>query len=118
MEITLQEIDSLIPYVRNARMHSDEQVVRIAASIEEFGMVGAIVVREGVIAKGHGTLAAIRKLLAAGKSIYPPPGRAQGAARFPDGQVPVLNASGWSDAQFRAFVIADNRLAELAGWDD
>jgi len=118
MEITLCKIDSLIPYARNARTHSDEQIARIASSIDEFGMVGAIVVRDGVIAKGHGTLAAIRKLYAAGKRLYPPPGRAHGADPFPDGEVPVLDASGWTDAQFRAFVIADNRLAELAGWDD
>lgn len=81
-------------------------------------MVGAIVVRDGIIAKGHGTMAAVRKLYAAGKRLYPPPGRTQGAEPFPDGAVPVLDASGWTDAQFRAFVIADNKLAEAAGWDE
>lgn len=111
-------VDALIPYARNSRTHSDGQVAQIAASIDEFGMVGAIVVRDGVIAKGHGTLAAVRKLYAAGKRLYPPPGRAQGAEPFPDGTVPVLDASGWTDAQFRAFVIADNKLAEAAGWDE
>jgi DNA modification methylase len=118
MEIARRHLDTLIPYARNARIHSDEQIARIAASIDEFGMVGAIVVRDGVIAKGHGTLAAVRKLYGVGKKLYPPPGRAQGAEPFPDGEVPVLDASGWTESQFRAFVIADNRLAELAGWDN
>lgn len=116
--IDTRPVDALIPYARNSRTHSDGQVAQIAASIDEFGMVGAIVVRDGVIAKGHGTLAAVRKLYAAGKHLYPPPGRAQGAEPFPDGTVPVLDASGWTDAQFRAFVIADNKLAEAAGWDE
>ncbi len=116
-EIGTRAVESLIPYARNSRTHSDAQVAQIAASIDEFGMVGAIVVRDGVIAKGHGTLAAVRKLYAAGKHIYPPPGRAQKAEPFPDGTVPVLDASGWTDSQFRGFVIADNKLAELAGWD-
>lgn len=116
-EIDIRPVESLIPYARNSRTHSDAQVAQIAASIDEFGMVGAIVVRDGVIAKGHGTLAAVRKLYAAGKHIYPPPGRAQNAEPFPDGTVPVLDASGWTDSQFRGFVIADNKLAELAGWD-
>lgn len=116
--IDTRPIDALIPYARNSRTHSDAQVAQIAGSIDEFGMVGAIVVRDGVIAKGHGTLAAVRKLYAAGKRLYPPPGRAQGAEPFTDGEVPVLDASGWTDAQFRAFVIADNKLAEAAGWDE
>lgn len=116
-EIDIRAVESLIPYARNSRTHSDAQVAQIAASIDEFGMVGAIVVRDGVIAKGHGTLSAVRKLYAAGKHIYPPPGRAQNAEPFPDGTVPVLDASGWTDSQFRGFVIADNKLAELAGWD-
>lgn len=116
--IETRPVDALIPYARNSRTHSDSQVAQIAASLDEFGMVGAIVVRDGVIAKGHGTLAAVRKLYAAGKRLYPPPGRSQGAEPFPDGTVPVLDASGWTDAQFRAFVIADNKLAEAAGWDE
>ena len=117
-QIDLRPVDSLIPYVRNSRTHSDDQIAQIAASLDEFGMVGAIVVRDGVIGKGHGTLAGIRKLYSAGKRLYPPPGKAQGAEPFPEGTVPVLDASGWTDAQFRAFIIADNKLALNAGWDD
>lgn len=118
LNIENRPVAELIPYARNSRTHSDGQIAQIAGSIEEFGMAGAIVVRQGVIAKGHGTLAAIQRLLAAGKPIYPAPGKSAGVESFPDGTVPVLDASGWTDAQFRAYVIADNKLAEAAGWDE
>lgn len=114
----LTPIDQLLPYARNSRTHSPGQIAELAASIEEFGLVGAIVVRDGVIAKGHGTLAAVRQLAASGRQVYPAPGRAAGAEPLPVGVIPVVDVSGWSDAQFRAFVIADNRLALSAGWDE
>lgn len=112
-----RRVDALTPYTRNSRTHNDAQIAQIAASIDEFGMVGGIVVRAGVIAKGHGTLAAVRMLYAAGKLIYPPPGRKAGAEPYPAGEVPVIDASGWDASQFRAYVIADNKLALNAGWD-
>lgn len=111
-------IDSLSPYENNSRTHDADQVAKLEASLRAFGMVGAIVVRDGVIAKGHGTLMAIRNIYDAGDRLYPAPGQDAGAAPFEPGHVPVLNVSGWSDAQFRAFVIADNRLALDAGWDE
>lgn len=116
-QIELRGIETLVPYARNSRTHSDAQVAELAASIDEFGLVGGIVVRDGVIAKGHGTLQGCIKLLKAGKSLYPAPGRAGGARPYPDGQIPIIDASGWTDAQFRAFVIADNRLALNADWN-
>lgn len=118
----LQPLERLIPYARNARRHSEEQIAQLAGAIDEFGLVGSIIVRDGVIAKGHGTLAACRKLLEAGKQIWPAPG--QHAAEehrpepFPPGQLPVTDCTGWSEAQFRAYVIADNKLAQNAGWDE
>jgi len=115
--IVLRSIDELLPYARNSRTHSTGQVAEIAASITEFGMVGGIVVRDGVIAKGHGTLSGLRKIYEAGGLVYPAPGRSAGAEPYPAGRVPVLDVSGWSDAQFRAYVIADNKLAENAEWD-
>ena len=116
--IEARSVSALIPYARNSRTHSEAQVAQIAASIAEFGMVGSIVVRDGVIAKGHGTLLAIRALYGAGKRVYPAPGGAAGAEAYPTGTAPVLDVSGWSDTQFRAYVIADNKLALNAGWDD
>lgn len=111
------KLDQIAPYARNSRTHSAAQIAQIAASLEQFGMVGAIVVREGTLAKGHGTLKAVQSLYAAGKRLYPAPGQAQGAKPYPPGTVPVLDVTGWSDTQFRAYVIADNQLANNAGWD-
>lgn len=112
------ECAALVPYARNSRTHSSEQIDEIAASIEAFGMVGSIVVRNGVIAKGHGTTQAIGRLYAAGKRLYPAPGISQGAEPYPNGMVPVLDVSGWTEAQFRAYVIADNKIGTNSGWDD
>jgi hypothetical protein len=79
-------------------------------------MAGVIVVRNGVIAKGHGTLAAIRQLWDAGHVVTLPPDSTGHREPLPDRTAPVIDASGWSEAQFKAFVIADNRLGE-SEWD-
>ena len=89
----------LIPYARNARTHSDEQVAQIAASIAEFGFTNPILVgADGVIVAGHGRLAAAQKLAMV--------------------MVPVVVLEHLSPTQRRALVIADNRIAENAGWDE
>lgn len=89
----------LLPYARNARTHSDEQVAQIAASIAEFGFTNPILAgSDGVIVAGHGRLAAAQKL---GLEM-----------------VPVVVLDHLSLTQRRALVIADNRIAENAGWDD
>src|SRR5690554_5159052 len=89
----------LLPYVRNARTHSDDQVAQIAASIAEFGFTNPILAgSDGVIIAGHGRLAAAQKL---GLEI-----------------VPVVVLDHLSATQRRALVIADNRIAENASWDD
>lgn len=90
---------ALIPYARNARTHSDRQVAEIAASIREFGWTNPVLVDgdNGIIA-GHGRVLAARKL---------------GIA-----DVPVIELAGLSEAQKRAYVIADNKLALNAGWDE
>lgn len=115
--IRLVRVADLVPYARNTRTHPPFQVKQIADSIDEFGFVGAIVIRDGVIAKGHGTLAAVQRLQGEGRAIYPAPGRHCGAAPFPSGRVPVQDCTGWDDARFRAYVIADNKIALNSGWD-
>ena len=92
-------VADLVPYARNARTHSEAQVAQIAASIREFGFTNPILVDgdRGVIA-GHGRLLAARKL---------------GLT-----EVPTIELSHLSPAQRRAYVLADNRLALSAGWDD
>lgn len=105
-------IDELIPYVRNARTHSPDQVAQIAASIAEFGWTNPILADEAGVIAGHGRLLAARQLLDAGQSLRLPDG-----SPIPDGCVPVIDCTGWSDAQRRAYVLADNQLALNAGWD-
>ena len=92
-------IEKLVPYAKNSRTHSEEQVAQIAASIKEWGFTTAVLVDEsGSIIAGHGRVMAARKL---------------GLA-----SLPVMVAAGWTDAQKRAYVIADNKLAINAGWDN
>jgi site-specific DNA-methyltransferase (adenine-specific) len=92
-------IEKLIPYARNSRTHSDEQVGQIAASIKEWGWTTPVLVDEdGGIIAGHG--------------------RTMAAKRLGLKEVPVMVARGWSDAKKRAYVLADNKLALNAGWDD
>jgi DNA modification methylase len=93
------KIERLVPYARNARTHSDEQVAQIAASIREWGWTTPVLVDEdGGIIAGHGrTLAAQRLQMA---------------------EVPVMVARGWSDAKKRAYILADNKLALNAGWEN
>src|SRR6266851_2338876 len=97
--IELSPIERLIPYERNARTHSDQQIQQIADSIAEFGFTNPILVdtEAGIIA-GHARLLAARQLKLK--------------------QVPVIVVSHLSDAQKRAYILADNRLALDAGWDD
>jgi DNA modification methylase len=92
-------VDSLIPYARNARTHSEDQVAQIAASIAEFGFTNPILTdgERGVIA-GHGRLAAARKLELT--------------------EVPVIELTHLSAIQKKAYILADNRIAANAGWDD
>jgi ParB-like chromosome segregation protein Spo0J len=90
---------ALIPYARNARTHSPEQVDQIAASIREWGWTVPVLIDEqGGIIAGHGRVLAAQKLAIA--------------------EIPVMVAAGWSEAQKRAYVLADNKLALNAGWDN
>src|SRR5712671_1278303 len=92
-------IERLIPFARNARTHSEAQVSQIASSIREWGWTNPVLVGEdGTIIAGHGRILAARKL------------------RIAD--VPVMMATGWTDAQKRAYAIADNKLTLNGGWDD
>lgn len=92
------KVADLIPYARNSRTHSYEQITKIASSIREFGFLNPVIVdgQNGIIA-GHGRVMAAQKL---------------GLI-----EIPVLQADHLSDAQKRAYIIADNRLALDAGWD-
>jgi len=96
--IEQRAIEALVPYVNNARTHSEAQVAKIAGSIREFGFNNPVLVdgANGIIA-GHGRVLAARKL---GLTT-----------------VPVIELAHLTEAQKRAYILADNRLAEAAGWD-
>lgn len=98
-QVVYRLIPELTPYARNARTHSKEQVAQIAASIKEWGWTIPILINgDNTIIAGHGRVMAARQL---GMK-----------------EVPCIVAEGWTDAQMRAYVLADNKLAENAGWDD
>ncbi len=99
MKITQKKVTELIPYVNNSRTHSDEQIAQIAASIKEFGWTNPILIdgSNGIIA-GHGRLLAARKL---GHK-----------------EVPTIELKDLTETQKKAYIIADNRLALNAGWDN
>lgn len=92
-------LDALIPYARNSRTHSDAQVAQISASIKEFGFTNPVLIdKDGGIIAGHGRVMAARKLKLE--------------------EVPCIRLSHLTETQARALVIADNKLAMNAGWDD
>jgi len=98
-EVPTMSVEALIPYARNSRTHSEAQVAQIAASIREFGFTNPVLIDgEGGIIAGHGRVLAAKAL---------------GLA-----SVPVLVLDHLTAAQRRAYVIADNKLALNAGWDD
>jgi len=95
----MRNIDELIPYVMNSRTHSEEQIYQISASIREFGFLNPIIVdSDGGVIAGHGRILAAKKL------------------GLPE--LPCVDASHLSKEQKRAYIIADNKLALNAGWDD
>lgn len=97
-DITRVKIADLTPYEKNARVHTDEQVDQIAASIKEFGFLNPILIdKDGNIIAGHG--------------------RVMAAERLGMEDVPALYIEGLTEAQRRAYILADNRLTELGGWD-
>lgn len=98
LEVKGVAVADLIPYVNNSRTHSDEQVTQVAASIREFGFTNPILIDdEGTIIAGHGRLMAAKKLNME--------------------EVPCITLCGLTEAQKKAYVIADNQLALNAGWD-
>ncbi|MGB3210471.1 MAG: site-specific DNA-methyltransferase, partial [Desulforhopalus sp.] len=98
MQIEYRKVSSLTPYKNNARTHSDKQVQQLAAAITEFGWTNPLLIDgENIVIAGNGRLRA--------------------AIQLGMESVPVIELFGMSDAQKRAYVLADNKLAEQAGWD-
>lgn len=97
-EIVYKKIEDLIPYARNSRTHSEQQITELAALIKEFGFRGAILVDgDNGIITGHGRILACKKL---GMK-----------------EIPTVDGSDMTPAQRKAYIIADNKIALNAGWD-
>lgn len=94
-----RKVDDLIPYARNARQHSNTQIASLAASIKEFGFTIPVLIDEhNNLLAGHGRVIA--------------------AKQIGINKVPALIATGWSESKKKAYIIADNRLAETSTWDN
>jgi DNA modification methylase len=99
LKVEYKKIKELIPYCNNSRTHSDEQVLQIASSIKEFGFTNPVLIDgQGGIIAGHGRIMAAQKLKM--------------------DEVPTITLSDLSEAQKKAYIIADNKLALNSGWDD
>ena len=95
----LEDVDKLIPYARNARTHSEVQIAQIAASIKEFGFLSPVIIsKDNTILCGHGRYYAAQKL---------------GLEKIPCIQEKYL-----TEAQKRAYILADNKISQNAGWDE
>ena len=96
-KVEKRKVKDLVPYANNARTHSKEQIDQIVRSIEEWGWTVPVLVDEdGGLIAGHGRILAAKKLKI--------------------DEVPVVVARGWSEAQKRAYVLADNKLTENGAW--
>ena len=99
LKVEYKNIKELIPYCNNSRTHSDDQVLQIASSIKEFGFTNPVLIDgQGGIIAGHGRIMAAQKLKI--------------------DEVPTITLSDLSEAQKKAYIIADNKLALNSGWDD
>lgn len=97
-EIHQEKVKDLVPYARNARVHDDDQVEMIARSIEEFGFLNPVLIdKDKNVIAGHGRIMAAKKL---GMET-----------------VPALYVDGLTEEQRRAYILADNRLTDIGGWD-
>jgi ParB-like chromosome segregation protein Spo0J len=107
-------VSELVPYVGNARRHSEEQISQIEASMLQFGWtIPCLIDEAGVLIAGHGRVEAAERIYGAGKMI-----RGLDGNWLPEGHAPILVAKGWSEAKKRAYVIADNSIALNASWDE
>lgn len=112
IDVAIRPVADLAPYSRNARRHPAAAVARLVAIIEEMGWTNPILVDEAGIVAGHKRRLAALAIYEKGGTIRLPNGRA-----LPAGMVPVLDVSGWNEAQRRAYILADNQTTLESEWD-
>lgn len=114
LDVGFRMVDDLKPYAGNARRHTQAQVEQIAGLIEKFGWTNPVLADDlDNLHAGHGRLLAAKRIYAGGGVIRLPNGR-----ELPPGTIPVVDCTGWSEEKRRAYIIADNRVAEASTWDE
>lgn len=117
--VRIEDIERLKPARINPRTHSEDQTRDLASIIRKYGWTRPIfydfAAEETVV--GHGAQAAARMIFAEGEPIYLAPGKERGGVQLPPRHVPVMDVTGWTPEERRAYLIADNAIAERAGWD-
>lgn len=111
--ISLRPSADLLPYERNARTHPRDQIDALKKAIKQFGFIGALAIDERGILAGHGRKIAADELWAEGEEIFGPGKKAP----LPKGMLPCIDASGLSEAERKAYILADNQIALRSGWD-
>lgn len=112
VSVAVRAVDELIPYERNARKHPPEKVRKLADLIREFGWTNPILADEVGIVAGHRRRLAAQLIYAEGGTI-----RLPGGQELPPGTVPVVDCTGWSETQRRAYILADNQTTLEGEWD-
>lgn len=112
LDVSLRPAADLAPYARNARKHSAASVARLASIIGDMGWTNPILVDADGVVAGHKRRLAAMLIYDNGGTIRLPNGKA-----LPAGMVPVLDVTGWSDAQRRAYILADNQTTLESEWD-
>ena len=112
IDVTLRPVADLAPYSRNARKHSEAAIARLVRIIEDMGWTNPILTDEDGIVAGHKRRLAAQAIYAKGGTI-----RLPGGAELPPGMVPTLDVSGWTEAQRRAYILADNQTTLESEWD-
>ena len=111
--VELRPVADLVPCARNARKHSEAAVARLVSIIGEVGWTSPILVDDDGIVAGHKRRLAALSIYQAGGKI-----RLPGGQELPAGMVPTLDVTGWTEAQRRAYILADNQTTLESEWDD
>lgn len=112
-QIKLRKLADLVAYAQNSRTHSPAQIDELQGLLREYGWTNPVLIDPMGMIAGHGRCMAAEVMYARGEQI-----RFPGGTLIPLGLVPTIDCTGWSDAQRKAYIIADNRSALSAGWDE
>lgn len=112
LQASYRKTSDLVPYARNARTHTANQIAQLKGLIVEFGWTNPVLADARGIVAGHGRVMAANELYEAGRTIKLPNGET-----LPQGTVPVIDCTGWTDAQRRAYILADNQSGMNSAWD-